>query len=82
MFYSTLYTAPGGAANRTEILRRNGVNTALVLFYGSSATSVNDTTTIIPVKAGDVIDWLDSPAGSPAASPIVISMLFTPSDLP
>jgi hypothetical protein len=60
-----LATAPGGAASRTYVVRKNGVDTAMTVVISGSNTTARDTTNSITVAAGDVLSMSTTPSGTP-----------------
>jgi len=63
-----LGTAPGGAASRTYVVRKNGVDTALSVVITGSETTGRDVTNSVTVAPGDLLSMSTTPAGSPSSS--------------
>lgn len=58
-------TAPGAGKSWTFRLRKNGIDTSLVLVLSDTNTTVQDLTTIITFVAGDKVSYSITPSGTP-----------------
>lgn len=67
-FYGHLFSAPGGAATRTWLLRKNEANDNVTMTFGSADTDASDTSNANFYSAGDTIDIYATLSGSPATS--------------
>lgn len=61
-------TAPGGAASRAYVLRKNEADQALTATVSTSATTASDTSNTVSIAAGERIGWKTTPASTPAAA--------------
>jgi hypothetical protein len=80
---SKAWIVPGSngiTANSTLSLRVNGVNTAITFLIGSGSTAPQtDSTNVVTVKAGDLVDWELVTGGTGTTISITrASVLFTP----
>ncbi len=66
--YVRVSAAPGTDKSWTFRLRKNGVNTALVVTITGDATSGNDTTHSVGTADDDYLDLVAEPTGTPAAA--------------
>jgi hypothetical protein len=72
--FTTLTAPPGDGATRTFTVRKNGMNTPLVVtFRGATAMKGCDTADSVPVLPYDLISVQNTSTGSPAASVGVVS---------
>jgi len=73
----TLGAAPGGTANWTFTLRRNGAATSLTfLILNPSLKNAIQPATPVALAAGDVVALEVIPAGTPAATNVRCTLLF------
>jgi hypothetical protein len=78
-WYIKLAAAPGAGKSFVFTVRLNGVSAALTITISDAATTGADITHSVAVVAGDIVDILATPSGTPSASTIPTwTMVFTP----
>lgn len=58
--------APGAGKSWTITARKNGASQSLTAQLSGAATTANDTSNSVSCAAGDLMNWLVSPSGSPS----------------
>jgi hypothetical protein len=70
---------PGGSASWTVRVRKNGTNTSLKAIVNSGETSdVNEVPGGVSFNAGDTIEYLITPASSPATAAVYTCLVYSP----
>jgi len=77
--YIKLTTAPGGVATWTYTVRKNGVNTALTLTI-SGANTTGNVVSDVAFIAGDEIDIVITPTGTPVISDTAMGAQYISTD--
>lgn len=67
-FYVKLATAPGAGKSRAFTLRSNSADTAVATTISGTATTNNNTTSMVSYADGDLISIATTPTGTPAAT--------------
>lgn len=70
---ATLSAAPGSGKNRAVTARLGGASQTLVATVADSATTNVDTTHTVSVVAGDLLNYMEVPTGTPASALVSVS---------
>lgn len=76
--YVNLHTAPLSGRSYQFTVMKNGAPTSLQVVVADTATQASNTTTALPVAAGDTLSLECDPTGSPAAAVPSIGISFVP----
>lgn len=76
-FRVKVHLAPGGAASYTYTVRKGAANTAMAVTISGSNTSGDDNTSEISVVPGNILDIQVVPSGTPVASTMTWTAVFT-----